>query len=371
MKRRRSYRPGPWSWGWRVALFTVLVFGLAAAAGTKTPELDARLLICWNDLRIPAEDAALLLPPGKEQILRLRGRDQALDLEIADCDGPGFCQGSGAVLGIRPPKKSGNYLLRVTVTTAPSGRRDDQGASPKDRPQKTFTLHLLVGFPGSALQDGRLNGFELGSYPVEKNQPWSNQAPAYFYYLDNEALGCPLSLRFKLGDLGYDGRAPLPQYFTLDYELVKKLELIADELEARGLPSRFHFIGGGFISPKSNRVRAGRNAAAANQSRHMWGEAIDFIIDQNPRDETMDDLNRDGRIDVRDAFVVRDLVTALEEAKRCKSGGFGVYSPPRNSQLTMHVDVRGYPTRWGYQEYDARLFSGVAPKKSLRPGGKR
>ena len=35
----------------------------------------------------------------------------------------------------------------------------------------------------------------------------------------------------------------------------------------------------------------------------------------------------------------------------------------------MHIDVRGYPTRWGYKEYDPKIFAGVPPKKSLRPGG--
>ena len=74
-----------------------------------------------------------------------------------------------------------------------------------------------------------------------------------------------------LGDLGYDVREALPQYFALDYEIVKKLELIVEELEARGLPSRYHFIGGGFVSPKSNRKRTSTNGAAAKLSRHMFG----------------------------------------------------------------------------------------------------
>ena len=82
----------------------------------------------------------------------------------------------------------------------------------------------------------------------------------------------------------------------------------------------------------------------------------------------MDDLNQDGVIDVRDAFYIRDLVTELEEKGLCKAGGFGVYSPPRNSRIQVHVDVRGFATRWGYKEYDCKIHHGIPPEKSLRPG---
>ncbi len=103
----------------------------------------------------------------------------------------------------------------------------------------------------------------------------------------------------------------------------------------------------------------------------MWGEAVDFIIDEEPRDMVMDDMNGDEIIDVRDALVVRDIVTELEESGKVVPGGVGVYSPPRNSRIQLHVDVRGFPTRWGVKEYDPDKFSGAPVKKSLRPGGDR
>lgn len=332
-----------------IACLALLLPGAPPASAGKSD-----LWMQWRDLAVPAEDPALLLAPGEEQEVKFRG---AKGLSITDCHGVD-CRAEGAVLTFRP-EKSGNQELKVTLN-----RKTRNSPS-------VITLHLLVGYPNSLIKNGVINGFLIGNYPVNKNLPWSTQVPSFFYLLENNLLGRPLSKRLKLGDLGYDGRSPLPQYFTLDYALVKKLEVLADELEAHDLPARYHFIGGGFISPRSNAVRASRNGAAASQSRHMWGEAVDFIIDQSPRDERQDDMNKDGVIDVRDAFLIRDLVTQLEEKKKVRPGGFGVYSPPRNEQLTMHVDVRGFATRWGYKEYDPKVFAGVPPKKSLRPGGNR
>ena len=329
-----------------------------------------RVWLLWNDLKLPDNGPALLVAPGAEQTIRLRGRDRDQGLEVTECGSPFCsCHFSGAVLGFRAPRKPGSYELELAVAPAREGGRPPVGP-PAPVVERRITLHLLVGRPNTELVNGVIDGFELGIYPVNEKLPWNTQVPAFFWRLDYGMLGRPISERFKLGDLGYDGRAGLPQYFTLDYALVKKLEVLADELEARGRPSRYHFIGGGFISPKSNGVRASRNGAAASQSRHMWGEAVDFIIDDD-RNEILDDMNRDGTIDVRDAFYLRDLVTELEEKGKVKPGGFGVYSPPRNEALTMHIDVRGYVTRWGYKEYDPKVFAGVPPKKGLRPGSKR
>jgi hypothetical protein len=97
---------------------------------------------------------------------------------------------------------------------------------------------------------------------------------------------------------------------------------------------------------------------------------VDFIIDESPRDEVMDDMSGDGVIDVRDAFVVRDIITELEQSGRVKPGGVGVYSPPVNERIQLHVDVRGFPARWGIKEWEPREFAGAPPHKGPRPGVK-
>ncbi|HUT54171.1 MAG TPA: hypothetical protein VM658_12345 [bacterium] len=337
-----------------------------AKAGKDGP---AALVLLWNGLKINAEYAAILAPPGSDQVLSFMGMDRAADVSALSCRGVGTCRCRGGSVVLQTPEMGGVYWLDVKLYVAPGPGLGVKAA--KKSANKSITVACLVGYPSSMLRGGFLNGFELGEYPDwrDKQNPELYRPPAYFYYLDNDVLGRFISTHLRLGDLGYDGRAPLPQYFTLDYDLVRKLEVIQDELALSGLPSRFQFIGGGFISPKSNKLRTRRVSAAADLSRHMWGEAVDFIIDESPRDEIMDDMNGDGVIDVRDALVVRDIITELEQSGRVEPGGVGVYAPPRNSQIQLHVDVRGFPTRWGVKEWDPKEFAGVPPRRSLRPGG--
>ena len=355
-----------------LAILPALLIPGPAGAG-KAGDGETSLVMLWNGLRINADYAAILVPPGSDQVLSFAGAGLAADVKALSCSGAGKCAGGGGSVFFNAPEMPGNYELKVKLEVKPArtGHGPGSVASAGDPGIKKITIACLVGYPSSMLRDGYLLDFELGEYPTASERSAADRRlpPPYFYYLDREVLGRFISENIRLGDLGYDGRAPLPQYFALDYELVRKLDLLHSELQKLGLPSRFHFIGGGFISPKSNKVRTSKNSAAANQSRHMWGEAVDFIIDESPRDEIMDDMNEDGVIDVRDAFVVRDILTELEESSRCKPGGIGVYAPPRNSQIQLHVDVRGAPIRWGVKEYDSREFAGVPPKKSLRPGG--
>jgi hypothetical protein len=359
-------------------LAVLLIAGLGAGDPVQAKgrgDEPGDLILLWNGLKINAEYAAILVAPGSDQTLSFIGRDRALDVAVEECKGAGSCRGRGGSAYFTAPDMPGVYWLEVRLGLGawPNSPLKKGGKSGNAGQDRDLEIACLVGYPSAMLRSGYLNDFELGEYPdpSDKQNPRLYEPPAYFYYLDGSVLGRYISEDIRLGDLGYDGRAPLPQYFALDYELVKKLEVLKDELTRLGLPSRYHFIGGGFISPKSNVERTSRNSAAANNSRHMWGEAVDFIIDESPRDEIMDDMNQDGRVDVRDALLVRDIVTELEESGRVKPGGFGVYAPPRNSQIQMHVDVRGFPTRWGVKAWDPDEFAGAPAKKSLRPGGKR
>ena len=327
-------------------------------------------VVVFNGIKIAYRYAVLMVTPGSDNQLRFVARAPGREVEVYDCDvDDGACQVEGAALTWTAPKKSGNYWLRVNLCFR-SPRPGEKNRV--DQRLEWVLVCALVGYPGAMIENGFLNGFELGLYPDwrEMKRKEYYKPPKYFYYMDSDLPGLFLSEHVHLGDLGYDGRAPFPQYFTLDYNLVKKLEVIHDELEARGLPSRYHYIGGGFISPKSNLERTSRDSAASELSRHMWGEAIDLIIDDDG-DEVIDDLNRDGRIDVRDALFLRELVHKLEDEGKCTPGGVGVYAPPRNSSIQLHIDVRGYATDWGYKTYDPEEFSQAPAKRSLKPTRKK
>ncbi len=326
----------------------------------------AEVTVLWKGHAITAEDPAILVPPRSEQEVRFVYSESGSKVSVGSCKGVPGCDVKGDAINFRSGD-SGNRVISVKLRIK-SGL---PGMTPDTLLGRKLKLTVLSGYPFSMLEDGCLNGFEIGEYPVpeDKDNLKLYKPPQYFYYLDKHVLGCSISKHVQLGELGYDARASLPQYFALDYEVVVALEEMISELERLELPSRVHYIGGGFISPRSNRIRCSKTAAAASLSRHMWGEAVDFIIDEDPKDGIMDDMNHDGTVDVRDAFFIRDLLTRLAEEGRIKPGGIGVYSPPRNSQVQLHLDVRGVPARWGYEEYDPEIFEGVPPKKSLRAGG--
>ncbi|MFO8055915.1 MAG: hypothetical protein R6V10_01290 [bacterium] len=323
-------------------------------------------MLLWKGHAIRPEAPAVLVPPRTEQEVRFVYRESGSEVRVRTCTGVTNCRAKGDSITFKAPG-SGNHVISLKLwikTRIP-------GMAPDTLVGRKLKLHVLSGFPSSLLEHGRLNGFELGEYPEpeETARPELYKPPEHFYYLDEKVRDCFISKHVKLSDVGHDVRAGMPQYFALDYDLVVALEEMISELERLELPSRVHYIGGGFISPRSNQVRCGKVSAAAPLSRHMWGEAVDFIIDEDPQDGIMDDMNGDGTIDVRDAFFLRDLLSRLAKEGRIKPGGIGVYSPPRNHQVQLHLDVRGIPARWGYEEYDPEVFSGVAPKKGLQVGG--
>jgi hypothetical protein len=100
----------------------------------------------------------------------------------------------------------------------------------------------------------------------------------------------------------------------------------------------------GFRSPLHN--AALREMGAAAESRHMYGEAADFIIDADG-DGRMDDLNGDWHVDAADARVVGNAVERVERQHPELAGGLGLYAAMGPSGPFVHVDVRGRTARWG------------------------
>ena len=88
----------------------------------------------------------------------------------------------------------------------------------------------------------------------------------------------------------------------------------------------------------------------------MYGDAADVFVD-NDGNGRMDDLNRDGRIDSRDAQVILDAVERVERAHPDLVGGVGVYRATRAHGPFAHVDVRGTRARWGRPVSAARTPS--------------
>src|SRR5438046_8977604 len=104
----------------------------------------------------------------------------------------------------------------------------------------------------------------------------------------------------------------------LNPKLIDKLELTIQALQQMGHPVRNMHILSGFRTPEYN-YTGGNTQGRANLSRHMYGDASDVFVD-NDGNGVMDDLNHDGRIDVRDAEVIQQAVERVEKEHPGLSG---------------------------------------------------
>ena len=214
------------------------------------------------------------------------------------------------------------------------------------RPMQDFSLITLVPF--AQKQNGRIGLYYLGSWPFERGG--KPKTPAYanpngFIQVTPQNVDTHVSTHFKLRDfLTKDQPNVWPKYLLLNPKVVDKLELTIQELEAMGHPVRHLTIMSGFRTPNYN-VHGGNTAGRANLSRHMYGDASDVFID-NDGNGTMDDLNGDHRVDIRDAQVIQQAAERVEQKHPELVGGVGVYSASSGHGPFTHIDVRGYRARW-------------------------
>ncbi|MGD9237221.1 MAG: D-Ala-D-Ala carboxypeptidase family metallohydrolase [Desulfobacterales bacterium] len=120
--------------------------------------------------------------------------------------------------------------------------------------------------------------------------------------------------------------------------------MILEKVNAKGYRCDTFHVMSGYRTPYYNEA-----IGNVPYSRHIYGGAVDIFIDENPQDNMMDDLNRDGTIDYRDAAVIYRIIDALYGKKFYDPflGGLARYKKTGNHGPFVHVDVRGQRARWG------------------------
>lgn len=231
------------------------------------------------------------------------------------------------------PPNPGVYKLAVQI---------DQAMQPiKD-------INVVTLVPFSQKQSGKIGLYYLGSWPFErkgtpKTPKYAN--PTGFIEVTPQNADTPVSEHFKFRDFLTKDQANLwPKYLVLNPQLIDKLELTIQELQSMGVNVRRVRIMSGFRTPRYNEG-GGNTAGRANLSRHMYGDASDIFVD-NDGNGNIDDLNRDGRVDVRDAELVGKAAERVERRYPALVGGVGVYSACCGHGPFTHIDVRGYRARW-------------------------
>jgi uncharacterized protein YcbK (DUF882 family) len=231
------------------------------------------------------------------------------------------------------PSDPGIYKLAIQMKQATQAIRD---------------LSLVTLVPFAQKKQGRIGLYYLGRWPFEgggtpKTSAYAN--PNGFIEVNPQNANTFVSSHFRLRDfLTKDQPNVWPKYLLLNPKLLDKLELTIQELQAMGHPVKRMQVMSGFRTPNYN-VSGGNMQGRANLSRHMYGDASDVFVD-NDGNGVMDDLNGDGRVDVRDAEVILAAADRVERKYPALVGGVGVYSACCGHGPFTHIDVRGYRARW-------------------------
>ena len=205
-------------------------------------------------------------------------------------------------------------------------------------------LTVITQVPFAAKQQGKLNGYRIGSYPTEGRGRSDRYAPPEgFIEVTPENQDLQISEHFRLRQfLTKDQATVWPKYVALRLQLIDKLELVIQELHRMGIRADRMHVMSGYRTPQYN---GPGGDGRATLSRHMYGDAADVWID-NDGDGSMDDLNGDGRENIRDSEVILRAVERVEQKHPELVGGAGVYRANEAHGPFIHIDVRGERSRW-------------------------
>lgn len=303
----------------------LLATGLTAQATSKFDPATLDYRVTFKNKQINWREFAFYVMPGEKLELSVQlPPGTAIDLDV----------GAGALKLLaqhhwqwQAPGESGRVRLVIR---------------PHNKPP--MTLHVLVMVSASKVKNGYLNGYRVGHYP---DKPLHGNPiylpPPGLIEVHKDMLNLQVSPHFTLGQfLCKQQPDHWPKYLVLRESLVAKLEIILAEVNQRGIRTDSFHVMSGHRTPWYNQA-----IGNSLYSRHVWGGAADIFIDTNGNGR-MDDLNRDGRIDMRDAQILLDIVEDIHKMPRYQRfrGGLGLYGPRPHRGPFVHVDARGFEARW-------------------------
>lgn len=209
-------------------------------------------------------------------------------------------------------------------------------------------LSVIRPVPISAKKGGSIGRYRIGNWPCEVGRCPANPiyaTPKGMIEVTPQNKEMYLSEHIQLKDYITKLQENVwPKYVVVDPQNLDKIELVVQELEAMGHPVENLFAVSGFRSPWYN-AGGGNTAGRGQLSRHMYGDAMDIAVD-NDRNGLMDDLNRDGRINLADARIIGAAVDRVEAKHPELVGGMHYYPPTGGHRGMVHIDTRGNRARW-------------------------
>ena len=260
--------------------------------------------------------------------------DQMLTVDLLDIDAASVkvdfngnpIRPAGQSVRIRMPGDPGTHQLNI-----------DAGDGERMR------LNVFVMWAAPEPNQASLNGYRMGAYP---SQPLKGlaiyEAPEAFVEVTPDNTDIPVSPNFTLGNFLCKQASGFPKYLIVRPELIQKLEVVLEELNAQDDQVTGLTVMSGFRTPGYN-----RSIGNGEFSRHVWGDAADVFVDTDGNG-AMDDLNRDGKISKADSEWLAAFVDDLERKGRFGQwiGGIGIYDRTPSHGPFVHVDARGFKARW-------------------------
>lgn len=264
--------------------------------------------------------------------------------------------GATVSLAIESSSGDGDYAIAARSGTLTRLRSDGWQWQAPDQPglyeiivrakatDERMRLNLFVMVPRDRMANGQLNNYPIGQYPTEPLRDLPIYLPpAGFIEVTPDLLTAQVSPHFQLGQFLCKQQSDFPKYVIIRESLVQKLEVILAEVNRQGFDASSFVIMSGYRTPSYN-----GDLGNGRYSRHLWGGAADIFMDVAPNDGVMDDLNKDGMIDIDDAHVLQGLIDRLIDQSPSPSvqGGLSSYKATPYHGPYVHVDARGWKARW-------------------------
>ncbi len=332
-----------WSWSIATTRAGVAAGGALASSARVTP-VTAAVTAALTSVRAPS--TAYLTQAVLELFVPMRGLSGKLRANI----------GAGGAELSHDSLPAGTHLQYSTPDGVNSA---DSPVAPSEpgvwelavavgsvvRPVADFSV--ITTRPFDNKRRGRIGLYYLGTWPAERRRltrpGYAN--PSGFVEVTRTNQDTPVSEHFRLRDFLTKGQVDVwPKYLVLDMALIDKLELVLIDLRSRGHDVSGVRVMSGFRTPQYN-SRGGDPSGRASLSRHMYGDAADIYFDRDSAGR-WDDLDGNGRVNLKDMRVVLEAVDRVEREHPVLVGGAGIYPGTSSHGPFIHMDTRGYRARW-------------------------
>ncbi|PKK83064.1 MAG: peptidase M15A [candidate division Zixibacteria bacterium HGW-Zixibacteria-1] len=314
-----------------IALVCITVMSVAAMPAPDSAYVTdkASFTVKVNDLTFDYSIMSLFLMPSEEITIEIPVTDKPCSFDITALADT-IAMSGDMHWQWTAPEQSGLYQLNIVCREH----------------SDTTTVNIFVLIPYGQMNGEYLNGYHIGRYPkaLYKGLP-TYKPPPGFVEITEENAETRLTPHFRLKQFACKQNNGYPKYVVLRELLLIKLEVILQALNEKGYRCGTFNILSGYRTPQYNKT-----IGNVKYSRHQWGDAADIFIDENPKDDMMDDLNKDGKINWKDAAVMYDIIDDMSGKKIFERliGGLARYKRTGDHGPFVHVDVRGYRARWGY-----------------------